>query len=257
MLSAAIPLAVRLTVFLVAGVAAGISNGIAGGGTFIIFPTMLAMGIPALQANVSSTVSVLPSFVGGIRGFRDEMKEHRHLIRSLLPSCLSGSGIGTILLLTGSATTFRTVVPWLVGAGTVLFALAPLITKRLAHVHAAHRGRRWALFVGIFLVSVYGGYFGAGIGILLLAVLAVTLPIDIQEIQGLRIVLSIVITSFAGLIFVIRGHLAWQAVVMFMIGTLLGGWLGTILVRRLSPTAVRILITVTGLVTTIRLVMGN
>jgi uncharacterized membrane protein YfcA len=257
MLSATIPLAVRLTVFLMAGVAAGISNGVAGGGTFIIFPTMLAMGIPALQANVSSTVSVLPSFVGGIRSFRHELTQHRGLIRSLMPSCLFGTGVGTILLLTGSATTFRTVVPWLIGAGTVLFALAPWITKRLSHVHDTHPGRRWALYVGIFFVSMYGGYFGAGIGILLLAVMAVTLPLDIQEIQGLRIVLSVVITSFAALIFVIRGHLAWQAVGMFMIGTLLGGWLGTMLVRRLSPLVVRVLIITTGLVTTVRLAVGS
>jgi uncharacterized membrane protein YfcA len=257
MLIATLPLALRLTVFLFAGVAAGISNGIAGGGTFIIFPTMLAMGIPALQANVSSTVSVLPSFVGGIRSFRHELKLHRGFIRSLMPSCLFGTGAGTILLLTGSPSTFRTVVPWLIGGGTALFAFAPWITKRVSHVHDTHPARRWALYVGIFLVSVYGGYFGAGIGILLLAVMAITLPLDIKEIQGLRIVLSIVITSFAGLIFVIRGHLAWAAVGMFMIGTLLGGWLGTMWVRRLSPTVVRLLIIATGLITTVRLAVGG
>lgn len=257
MLNASIPLALRLTVFLVAGVAAGISNGIAGGGTFIIFPAMLAMGIPALQANVSSTVSVVPSFVGGIRGFRHELHVHRHLIRSLMPSSLLGAGVGTVVLLTGSPATFRAVVPWLIGAGTVLFAMAPWISARLSHVHENHPGRRWALHVGIFLVSVYGGYFGAGIGILLLAVLAVTLPFDVKEIQGLRIVLSIVITSFAALIFLIRGHLAWQAVGMFMIGTLLGGWLGTMLVRRLSPSIVRVLVVATGLFTTVRLAIGS
>jgi uncharacterized membrane protein YfcA len=234
MLIATLPLALRLTVFLFAGVAAGISNGIAGGGTFIIFPTMLAMGIPALQANVSSTVSVLPSFVGGIRSFRHELKLHRGFIRSLMPSCLFGTGAGTILLLTGSPSTFRTVVPWLIGGGTALFAFAPWITKRVSHVHDTHPARRWALYVGIFLVSAY-----------------------IKEIQGLRIVLSIVITSFAGLIFVIRGHLAWAAVGMFMIGTLLGGWLGTMWVRRLSPTVVRLLIIATGLITTVRLAVGG
>jgi uncharacterized membrane protein YfcA len=249
---ATIPLVLRLTIFLVAGVAGGVSNGIAGGGTFIVFPTMLAMGIPALQANVSSSVGVVPSFFGGMRSFRHQLAKHRALIRSLMPPCLLGTATGCALLLSGSPSTFRAVVPWLIGAGTLLFALAPLITRGLAHVHDEHPARRWALFAGIFLVSVYGGYFGAGLGILLLAV---TLPLDIQEIQGLRIVLSVVISSLAAVIFLVRGHLAWEAVYMFMIGTLIGGWLGTMLVRRLSPNVIRALIIAIGAFTTVRLAM--
>jgi len=257
MLSATIPLLWRLSIFLVAGVAAGISNGVAGGGTFIVFPTMLAMGIGALQANVSSSVGVVPSFVGGIRNFRSELGAHRDLIRALLPSCVLGTAAGCALLLSGSPSTFRLVVPWLIGAGTALFALSPLITKRLAHFHDEHPGRRWALFVGVFVVSIYGGYFGAGLGILLLAVMAVTLPLDIHDIQGIRIVLSIVISSLAAVIFIIRGHLAWDAVYMFMIGTLVGGWLGTLLIRRLSANVVRGLIIATGVVTTLRLALTS
>jgi uncharacterized membrane protein YfcA len=253
---ATIPLVLRLTVFLVAGVAGGISNGVAGGGTFIVFPTMLAMGIPALQANVSSSVGVVPSFFGGMRSFRHQLAKHRTLIRSLLPSCLFGTAAGCALLLGGSPSTFRAVVPWLIGAGTLLFAFAPLITRRLAHIHDSHPARRWALFAGVFLVSVYGGYFGAGLGILLLAVMAVTLPLDIHEIQGLRIVLSMVISSLAAVIFLIRGHLAWEAVYMFMIGTLIGGWLGTMLVRRLAPNVVRGLIIAIGAFTTVRLAVS-
>ena len=257
MLSATLPLLWRLAIFLVAGVAAGISNGIAGGGTFIVFPTMLAMGIGALQANVSSSVGVVPSFLGGIRNFRSELGVHRQLIRSLLPSCLLGTGTGCALLLSGSPSTFRTVVPWLIGAGTALFALSPIITKRLAHFHDEHPGRRWALLVGIFVVSIYGGYFSAGLGILLLAVMAVTLPLDIRDIQGIRMVLSIVVSSFSAIIFIIHGHLAWDAVYMVMIGTLIGGWLGTLLVRRLSANVVRALIVATGLVTTLRLALTS
>jgi len=255
MLASTIPLAWRLVIYLCAGVAAGIANGIAGGGTFITFPTLLAMGASALEANVSTTVGVVPSYFGGIRGFRPQIAQHRQLIRSLLPSCLVGTSIGCALLLLGSAEQFRLVVPWLIGAGTALFALAPMITRRLAHIDHDHPGRRGALFVGIFVVSIYGGYFGAGMGILLLAVMAVSLPFEITELQGLRSVLSLVINSVAAIIFVVRGHLIVDAVVMFLIGTLVGGWLGTILISRLSPTVVRTLIIVTGLATTIRLVM--
>jgi uncharacterized membrane protein YfcA len=250
---AAIPLFWRLTVFLVAGIAAGIANGIAGGGTFITFPTLLAVGIQALQANVSTSVGVLPSYVGGIRGFRHQISAHAAIVRSLLPSCLLGSSLGCVLLLTASPGTFRNVVPWLIGLGTLLFACSPVITKRLANVDHSHPGRKWALYVGVFLASIYGGYFGAGMGILLLAVMAVTLPYELSELHGLRNLLSLIINSAAAIIFIVRGHLALDAVYMLLVGTLIGGWLGTILIQRLSPKIVYWLIILIGAGTTVRL----
>jgi uncharacterized membrane protein YfcA len=257
MLVATLPLLWRLTLFLLAGVAAGIANGVAGGGTFITFPTLIGLGIPALQANLSTSVGVVPSYFGSIRVFRHQIGPHRQLIRSLVPSCVLGAGVGCALLLNGSASTFRSVVPWLIGAGTILFATSPLITKRLSNVDHNHPARRWALFLGIFVVSVYGGYFGAGIGILLLAVMAVALPLEIHELQGLRNVLSIFINVTAAIIFIIHGHLATNAVFMLLIGTLIGGWLGALLVLRLSPTVVRILVICFGVGTTIKLAIGS
>ncbi|MGD0055194.1 MAG: sulfite exporter TauE/SafE family protein [Acidimicrobiales bacterium] len=257
MLATTLALGWRLAIFLAAGVAGGIANGIAGGGTFLTFPTLLALGIPALQANVSTSVGVVPSYAGGIRGFRFELVAHRELVRSLVPSCVVGSAVGCTLLLTGSPTTFRHVVPWLIGAATLLFALAPLITKRLAHVDHTHGARRWALFAGIFLASVYGGYFGAGLGILLLAVMAVSLPLEIHELQGIRSLLSVIINLFAAIIFIIRGHLALDAVYMLAVGALIGGWLGTLLIKRLSATVVRTLVIATGFATTLYLAIGK
>jgi uncharacterized membrane protein YfcA len=253
MLVAALPLMWRLTIYLLAGLAAGIANGIAGGGTFVTFPTLLATGASALAANVTTTVGVAPSYLGGIRGFRFQLRDHRDLIRSLVPSCVLGTATGCTLLLLGSPKLFQLVVPWLIGAGTLLFAFAPLITKRLSHIEHTHPGRRWGLFVGIFLISVYGGYFGAGMGILLLAVMAVTLPFEISELQGLRSVISLIINIIAAIIFVVRGHLIVDAVYMFLVGTLIGGWLGALLILRLSPNVVRVLIIAVGLVTTVRL----
>jgi uncharacterized membrane protein YfcA len=194
--------------------------------------------------------------LGSLRVFRVQLRPHKKLILSLLPSCVVGSGLGTALLLEGSPSTFRHVVPWLIGAGTVLFGLSPYITRALADVDSAHRGRRWALYIGIFLVSIYGGYFGAGIGILLLAVLALALPYEIYELQGLRNAVSMMINCVAALIFVIYGHLAGQYVLMLLLGTLIGGWLGAMLVVRLSPLIVRILVIVVGVVTTIKLALG-
>lgn len=253
MLSVAIPLWWRLILYLLAGVGAGIANGVAGGGTFVAFPTLLATGASALTANVTTSVGIVPSYLGGIRGFRHGLEGHRDLIRSLVPSCLLGAATGSFLLLLGSPGLFKQVVPWLVGSATLLFAAAPVITNRLAHIEHTHPVRRWGLYLGIYVVSIYGGYFGAGMGILLLAVMAVSLPLDIEGLQGLRNVLSLLINAVAAIIFVIRGHLIVDALYMLLIGSLVGGWLGTLFIRRLSPRVVRVLIIIVGLVTTMRL----
>ncbi len=259
MLATAVPLVWKIVVIFVAGCAAGISNGIAGGGTFISFPTLLALGIPTLTANMSSSVGILPSTFGGVRGFRRELRIHRHLLRELLPTCVLGSGVGTALLLVGSNHTFSIVVPWLIGMATALFAVAPRVTRWLARKESTSHPsavRRRSLFAGIFVASMYGGYFGAGLGIVLLAVMALTLPYDLNVLQGLRVALSLLINVVAGVVFVVRGHLALQAVLVLLVGALVGGWLGTLLIRRVSPTAVRAMVIIIGTVTTVKLAMS-
>ena len=256
MIATSLPLGWRLVVYLAAGIAAGISNGIAGGGTFITFPTMLALGVPALQANVTSSVGVLPSYIGGLRQFRRELATRLPLVRALLPACVLGTLAGTALLLMGSNATFRAVVPWLIGGATVLFAMTPLITRRLAHIDHSHPTRRWGLHIGVAAVAVYGGYFGAGLGIMLLAVMGLTLPDSLDSLQGLRSALATVINAIAAVVFALRGHLVMEAVIMLALGTLIGGWLGTSLIRRLTPTTVRVLICSIGVATTIRLAVA-
>jgi len=253
MLASTLPLLWRTILLAIAGVAGGISNGVAGGGTFIVFPTLLALGVAPLAANVSSSVGVVPSYLGGIWRFKTQITPHRRLLASLLPSCVAGAGAGCALLFAFPATTFRVIVPWLIGAGTLLFALSPLITRRLAHIDHDHPARRWFLVVGIFLSAIYGGYFGAGLGILLLAVMAVSLPLEVAELQGLRYVLSTIINLAAAIVFVVRGHLVGYAVVTLFIATFVGGWIGGWLIQRLSPRAVRALIVTVGVVTTLRL----
>jgi hypothetical protein len=257
---ASVALGWKIPIILVAGIAAGISNGIAGGGTFLSFPTLVALGIPSLQANVSSSVGILPSTFGGVRGFRHELNVHRRLLGELVPTCVLGSITGTTLLLLGSEQMFRSVVPWLIGSATLLFALSPRITKLLSkrvrrqEPNAVHRR---SLFVSIFLASVYGGYFGAGLGIVLLAAMALTLPFDINVFQGMRVALSLLINSVAAVVFIARGHLAVLAVLVLLVGALIGGWLGTLLIRRLSATLVRALVILIGAVTTIKLAIGS
>ena len=259
MIIAAIDSPWRVALLFVAGVAAGISNGVAGGGTFITFPTLLALGIAPLQANVSSTVGLVPSVLAGVRVFRRELANHHATLRRLVPTCVAGSIVGTALLLVGSAHTFAVLVPWLIGVATALFAAAPLITRALARRHlpsaeAVVRPRTLAL--GVFVASIYGGYFGAGLGIVLLAVLALSLPEDILTLQGIRIALGLLTNVVAAAVFVVRGHLALVAVAVLLVSTFIGGWLGAKFMRRLPPAVVRALVIAIGLVTTIRLALG-
>ena len=256
MFAGALPLVWRLSIVLLAGIAAGIANGIAGGGTFITFPTLLSLGVPALTANITTTVGVVPSYIGSLRVFRDQLRPHKQLLISLLPSILLGTALGTALLLNGSASTFRSIVPWLVILAVCMVIIQPKVAKKLAArgPRAEHGGL--GLRVGVFLAGVYGGYFGAGMGILLLAVLALAMPYEILELQGLRNAISLGINIVAALIFVVHGHLAWKYVVMLLIGTLIGGWLGALLLTKLSPLVVRLLVIAIGVATTIKLALS-
>ena len=256
MLATSLPLGLKIIIIFIAGCAAGISNGIAGGGTFLSFPTLLALGVPSITANMSSSVGILPSTFGGVRGFREELTTHRQLFKELVPICALGSISGTILLLIGSNHTFSLAVPWLIGFATILFAISPRVTKMLAKMDRSHDPtavRRRPLFIGIFVASIYGGYFGAGLGIVLLAVMALTLPYDINVLQGLRVAFSLLINAIADVVFIIRWHLDLQAVGVLLVGALIGGWLGTLLIRRLKPKSVRMLVITIGVVTTIKL----
>jgi uncharacterized protein len=247
---------VRAAIVVAAGIGAGIANGIAGGGSFLTFPILLALGLPALTANVSSSVGVLPSYIGGITGFRRELGGTRTLLVSLVPACVVGSLVGTALLLGGTPEEFREVVPWLIGGATLVFALQPLVLRAVARVPHDHPTRRALLQAGTFAVAIYGGYFGAGLGIMLLAVMGLALAEGLGTLSGLRNVLSILINAVAAVVFVFRGHLAWDVVVYLWIGTGLGGVLGTAAIRRLRPVWVRVLIVAIGAATTIRLLVG-
>ena len=255
------PTAARATpcsaaVVIAAGLGAGIANGIAGGGSFISFPVLLALGVPALTANVSSSVGVIPSYLGGIAGFRARLVGRRHLVAALAPACVLGALVGTALLLGGTPEQFRAAVPWLVGGATIVFALQPLVVRAVAGVPHDHPTRRLLLQSGTFAIAVYGGYFGAGVGIMLLAVMGLSLPDDLGTLSGLRNALSLIINAVAAVVFILRGHLAWDVVVGLWIGTGIGGVLGTQAIVRLNPLWFRALIVAFGAATTVRLAVG-
>jgi uncharacterized protein len=245
----------REVLLVLAGLGAGMFNGIAGGGTLVAFPALLAMGYPALTANVTTTVGIWPGYLGGAAGFRTEIADQRHRLKTLAPVTVVGALIGAVLLLTTPSSAFTRIAPWLVLFATVLFALGPALARWLGHEHPEHR-RPVALGVGMFLAALYGGYFGAAMGVIMLAVLGLTLPDTLVRAGGLRAVLSVLANAVAAVVFIVHGHLQWVAAGMLAIGAAVGGYGGALLARRLPATAVRVVVVGIGLATGIRLLVG-
>lgn len=236
-----------------AGVVAGIFNGVAGGGTLISFPVLLGLGYPALTANVTSTVGIWPGYLGSVAGFRAEIGDQRDRVRSLVPAACGGAIVGAALLLTTPSSDFDRLAPWLVLFASVLFAAQPVLVRLLGGSGHDHRTRRALLFGGTFLSAVYGGYFGAAMGIMLLAVLGLALPDTLARTSGLRSILSVLVNGVAAVVFLVHGSLAWDAVGLLAAGSLCGGWLGARIARRLPAPALRVVVIVIGVATAVKL----
>jgi len=245
----------RQALLALAGVGAGIVNGVAGGGTLVSFPTMLAMGYPALTANVTNTVGIWPGYVSGVAGFRREVAGQRPLVRALAVPSIVGALLGAVLLLVTPPSDFKTAAPWLILFAAVLFAVQPLVARRLGESHVAS-ARRLPLHAGTFLCAVYGGYFGAGLGVMLLAVLGLALPDTLARSSGLRTVLSVLVNGVAAFVFVVHSPLVWEVVALLASGSLVGGWLGARLALRVPAPVLRTIVVLVGTATAARLFAG-
>lgn len=247
-----------------AGLAAGGINGIAGGGSLVSFPALLAVGQPALAANVTSTVGIWPGYLGGVFGFRSEVADQGDRIRSLLPATLVGAVAGAVLLLTTSADAFEALTPFLILAACALFAAQPLLTTRVTTRAAVatsspeagrRHDRRLAAQAGTLVSAVYGAYFGAGLGIVLLAVLGTLLPDRLTRTNGLRGLLALVINTVAALIFVARAPIAWGAAGLLAASSLVGGYAGARFSRRIPAPVLRGFVIAVGLISAARLLL--
>jgi uncharacterized membrane protein YfcA len=245
----------RDLLLVLAGFGAGVCNGVAGGGTLVSFPTLLALGYPALTANVTSTVGIWPGYLGGTAGFRTEIGDQRDHVRQLAPLAAVGAVLGALLLLTTPSKDFARIAPWLVLFAAALFAVQPLLVRAFT-LHHTHPLRRWLLLAGTLLAAVYGGYFGAGMGIVLLAVLGLALPDTLARTSGMRTILSVLVNGVAALVFVVHGSLVWAAAGLLAIGSLVGGWAGARGARRLPAPALRVAVVAIGVATGIALLVG-
>ncbi|HEX8137757.1 MAG TPA: sulfite exporter TauE/SafE family protein [Pyrinomonadaceae bacterium] len=229
-------------IMFAAAFAAGGVNSIAGGGTLITFPVLVWLGLDAKVANATSTVALWPGFLGGVLGFRRELEDSRSHLLWLGITSLFGGALGAALLILTPSQTFARLVPFLILFATVLFTLQEPISRRLRlHERAPQRGaRRWAAPVIVqFLSSVYGGYFGAGNSILILAALGLFGLTDIHRANGIKNFLGICINSMAVLAFVLSGLVYWPDALLMTVGAVAGGYYGASAARRLGRVFVR------------------
>jgi uncharacterized membrane protein YfcA len=234
----------EILMVLAAAFCAGVLNTIAGGGTFLTFPALVYIGIPPVIANATSAVAVFPGYLGGAIGFRDELAkfDRKQLIR-LSVITLVGGLIGSLLLLISSNKAFSFVVPFLLLAATLAFLFGDKIRS-----WAANKSRAVSPFgaVGLLLVSVYGGYFNGGLGIVLLALFALWGMSNIHEMNGLKNGLSFALSAISVAVFAIGGLVEWYLALGMMVASTLGGYAGAPLARALPKSAIRSIIAIVG-----------
>ena len=248
------PVSALLVIFF-AGVAAGAINSIAGGGTLISFPALLWLGRDPILANVTNTVAIWPGSLAAAYGFRRELSTVRRWLLLLIVPSLGGGALGGWLLLRTPTSLFEKLVPFLILGATLLLAGQEAVTRRLGLL-ARSQGdpdRGWVILVFVFqfLVSLYGGYFGAGMGILMLAALGLIGLTDMHQMNGLKNVLAVCINGIAAIYFVLASAVSWNDVEILAAGTIAGGLLGARLARHFGRTFVRRAVVAIGIVMTI------
>jgi uncharacterized protein len=249
-----------LLVLLGAGGLAGLINTVVGAGTLITFPTLLALGVPPVLANVSNTVGLAPGSLSGAWATRRELDGQRRRVLWLGSASLLGGIAGALLLLWLPSKAFDAIVPILIGLGCVLVVLQPFIATRLAYRRARLGTEASApvfgfvlLWLAIALVGVYGGYFGAAQGVLLIAILGIGFAESLARINAIKNVLATVANMIAGLVFVIVSEVNWPAAIAIAVGSVIGAQVGGKVSHRLPAVIYRVIIVAVGIVAVVSL----
>ena len=237
------------------GLAAGTINTIVGSGSLITFPTLLAFGFRPLDANVSNTVGLVPGSISGAIGYRRELAGQQSRAVSLGISSVAGGLTGGILLLAFPGA-FEAIVPVLIAVALLLVATGPRLSTVLTRLRHPESHRSWPLAVLFFASAVYGGYFGAGMGVIMIALLTIFVPDSLQRLNALKNVLASLVNGVAAILFIAKGPVHWDVAVVIAAGSILGGQVGAGVGRRLPPQALRLLILVVGLIAEARLLLS-
>lgn len=240
--------------FMAAFIAGGI-NSVAGGGSMISFPILIALGLPPLIANATNTMGIWPGAIGSIWGFRQELSRVPKFYMWMLVPALFGGALGAVILRYTSSGTFERVVPWLILFATGLFVIQPPVRDYLAKrrpASAQSNGRSTSSVVIAvilqFLVAVYGGYFGAGMSILMLSILGLIGLTDMLEMSAMTSLLSLIINGIAAVIFAVGGLIYWPYILVMAVGSIAGGYGAAGIARKVGKVWIRRLVILVGLV---------
>ncbi len=255
---------------LLAGVGAGAINAIVGSGTLITFPTLLAFGVPPVTANMSNNIGLVPGSLAGAYGYRRELTGQRSRVVRLLVASLAGGVVGAVLLLVLPPGAFEAVVPALILLGVALVIAQPklsaLVRARAAATAEAGRDGSWWVWPAVLATGVYGGYFGAAQGVILIAILGIGIHESLQRLNAVKNVLAGAVNAVAALIFIAVAELGllggdaeidWLLVLLIAVGATAGGFLGATVGRRLPPLVLRVVIVVVGLTAVGVLLLGG
>ena len=234
-----------------AGVAAGTINTVVGSGTLITFPTLLAFGVPPVTANVSNTVGLVPGSLSGVIGYRRELAGQRSRVLRLGSASFIGGVVGAVLLLVLPSSAFAAIVPALILLGVLLVIFGPRIQRGVA-ARAESRGGIpdhgvWWVWPAVAVAGVYGGYFGAAQGVLLMAILGIGVADSLQRHTATKNVLALLVNAVAAVVFIVVADVDWVVAGLIALGSVIGGQLGATIGRRLPPALLRAVIAVVGL----------
>ena len=238
-------------IFFLAGLTAGFINAMAGGGTLVSFPVLLAMGVSPVVANVTNTVALVPGTIGGMWAQRRDFRSQSGRLVKLLPVAIAGGIAGGLLILNTSEDAFKSLIPYLILLATLLLALQVRVKNwvisRLGHAHSEHHNPAFMMIM-VFMAAVYGGYFGAGLGVILMAILGLVTDENMTRLNFLKQALGFVINLAAAIYFAFSGKVDWLIAFIMIFGSLTGGWLGGKLAGRTKPERLRWIVVAAGLI---------
>jgi uncharacterized membrane protein YfcA len=244
----------EIAAIFAAGIVAGTINTVVGSGTLFTFPVLLGFGYSPVVANVSNTVGLVPGSAAGAYGYRRELAGQRRRLKLLAGASVSGGVLGAVLLLALPASAFKAIVPVFIAIALVAIIAQPRISAWLAS-RGRHRREQpgWMATIGVFIGGVYGGYFGAAQGIMLMAILTLSVEDKLQRLNAVKVVLTGLVNLVSGIVFIFAAHIAWGPAGLIAAGSLIGGIVGARVGRRLNPTALRAVIVVVGIAAIVHL----